>query len=611
MCGIAGAVSYRCPIQDDKNRFLQMQKVLEPRGPDACDAYFTKNAALLHTRLAVIDLKNGAQPMQTVYGGNRYTVVYNGELYNTNEIRNDLLTCGHTFVGHSDTEVLLKAYIEWREKCVDRFNGIFAFAVWDETKQSLFMARDRIGVKPFFYAQTDTHFLFASEIKALLASEFIKPEVDLQGIAEVMLIGPGRTPGYGVFRNIAELPPAHYAYYTKNGLNITQYWTLRDKPFTDSFEQTVEKVRYLVTDAITRQLVSDVPVCTFLSGGLDSSIISSVADRYFHAHGEQLHTFTVGYKNNDKYFKAGKFQPNSDSQFVGIMNEYLHAQNHLIEIDTKELVQALYAAVDARDLPGMADVDSSLLLFCREIKKQGTVALSGECADEIFGGYPWYRDKTIRMTNGFPWAQSTKYRMTFLQDDLARQIDAENYVYEKYADTVRRTDKIQGLPDTESRMKEMMKLNLEWFMQTLLDRKDRMSMACGLEVRVPFCDYRIAEYLYTVPWEYKDYKHYEKGLLREAVKDLLPEEILWRKKSPYPKTHNPAYLAAVRQELQKILDTKNAPLFNVVKRDAVQQLMTADVREPWYGQLMTTPQTIAYFVQMNYWLEKYNIQIKL
>lgn len=611
MCGIAGAVSYRCPIQEEKNRFLQMQTVLEPRGPDACGAYFAENAALLHTRLAVIDLKNGAQPMQTVDNGNRYTIVYNGELYNTAEIRNDLLACGHTFIGHSDTEVLLKSYIEWHEKCVDRFNGIFAFAIWDEAKKSMFMARDRIGVKPLFYAKTDTHFLFASEIKALLASELVKSEVDLQGIAEVMLIGPGRTPGYGLYRNIAELPPAHYAYFTPNGLNITQYWMLQDAPFTDSFEQTVEKIRYLVTDAITRQLVSDVPVCTFLSGGLDSSIISSVADKYFHARGKQLHTFTIGYKNNDKYFKASKFQPNSDSQFVGIMNDYLHAQNHLIEIDTKELVQALYAAVEARDLPGMADVDSSLLLFCREIKKQGTVALSGECADEIFGGYPWYRDTTIRMTDGFPWAQSTKYRMTFLQDDLARQIDAENYVYEKYADTVRRTDKIQGLSDTESRMKEMMKLNLEWFMQTLLDRKDRMSMACGLEVRVPFCDYRIAEYLYTVPWKYKDYKHYEKGLLREAVKDLLPEEILWRKKSPYPKTHNPAYLAAVRQELQKVLDNQNAPLFTIVKRDAVQQLMTADLREPWYGQLMTTPQTIAYFVQMNYWLEKYNIQIKI
>lgn len=611
MCGIAGAVSYYCNIQDEKNRFLQMQKVLEPRGPDACGAYFCEDAALLHTRLAVIDLKNGAQPMQMEYCDNHYTVVYNGELYNTEEIRQELLACGHTFSGHSDTEVLLKAYIAWRERCVERFNGIFAFAVWDEEKKSLFMARDRIGVKPLFFAKTDKYFLFASEIKAILASKLIKPELTKEGISEIMLIGPGRTPGYGVFQNISELSPAHYAYLTREGFHIKRYWELRDAPCTDSFEQAVDKVRYLVADAITRQLVSDVPVCTFLSGGLDSSIISSVADRYFHARGEQLHTFTVGYKNNDRYFKASKFQPNSDSQFVGIMNTYLHAQNHLVELDTDALVQALYAAVDARDLPGMADVDSSLLLFCREIKKQGTVALSGECADEIFGGYPWYRDQTIRMTDGFPWAQSTKYRMSFLNADLAKQIDAENYVYAKYADTLRRTDKIQGLSDTESRMKEMMKLNLEWFMQTLLDRKDRMSMACGLEVRVPFCDYRIAEYLYTVPWEYKDYKHYEKGLLREAVKDLLPEEILWRKKSPYPKTHNPAYLAAVRRELQKVLDNPQAPIFSLVKRTALQALMTADVQEPWYGQLMTTPQTVAYFVQMNYWLEKYHIQIKV
>lgn len=611
MCGIAGAVSYYCNVKNEKNRFLQVQKVLEPRGPDACGAYFCENAALLHTRLAVIDLKNGAQPMQTEYDGKHYTVVYNGELYNTEEIRRNLLACGHTFFGHSDTEVLLKAYIEWGEKCVERFNGIFAFAVWDNERQSLFMARDRIGVKPLFFAKTETHFLFASEIKAILASKLIKPEVTIEGISEIMLIGPGRTPGYGVFQNISELPPAHYACLTRDGFNIKRYWELRDAPCTDSFSEAVEKVRYLVTDAITRQLVSDVPVCTFLSGGLDSSIISSVADRYFYARGEQLHTFTVGYKNNDRYFKASKFQPNSDSQFVGIMNSYLHAKNHLVEIDTDALVQALYDSVDARDLPGMADVDSSLLLFCREIKKQGTVALSGECADEIFGGYPWYRDETIRMTNGFPWAQSTKYRMTFLNADLANQIDAESYVYAKYADTLRRTDKISDLSDTESRMKEMMKLNLEWFMQTLLDRKDRMSMACGLEVRVPFCDYRIAEYLYTVPWEYKDYKHYEKGLLREAVKDLLPEEILWRKKSPYPKTHNPAYLAAVRKELQKVLDNPSAPIFALVKRTALQALMTADVQEPWYGQLMTTPQTIAYFVQMNYWLEKYQIQIKV
>lgn len=605
MCGIAGAVSYICNIQDEKNAFLRMQKVLTPRGPDQDGTYFDDSCALLHTRLVVLDRENGRQPMTQVYEGNSFTLVYNGELYNTAEIRAELQSAGHTFRSHGDTEVVLKAYLEWKEHCVERFNGIFAFAVWDKQTRRLFLARDRIGVKPLFYARTATHFLFASEIKALFASGKLSARLDLNSVAEVMLLGPGRTPGCGVFQDVCELPPAHCAILDRDGLHVSRYWALCDRPFTDTFEQTVEKVRYLVTDAVQRQLVSDVPVCTFLSGGLDSSIISSIADHEFTARGEQLHTFTVTYKDNDLYFKKSKFQPNSDSQFVGLMNDYLHAQNHLITLDTEDLVSALYLAVDARDLPGMADVDSSLLLFCREIKKYGTVALSGECADEIFGGYPWYRDESIRLREGFPWAQSTSYRKSFLQDDLARKLHAEEFVYQKYADTVAAADKCAGLSDTEARMKEMMKLNLDWFMQTLLDRKDRMSMYNALEVRVPFCDYRIAEYLYTVPWEFKDYKHYEKGLLREAVKGLLPEEILWRKKSPYPKTHNPAYLAAVRRELQKVLDNTRAPLFQIVKKSALQDLMTQDVQQPWYGQLMTTPQTIAYFVQVNYWLEKY------
>ncbi len=609
MCGIAGAVSYICNIQDEKNAFLRMQKVLTPRGPDQDGTYFDDSCALLHTRLVVLDRENGRQPMTQVYEENTYTLVYNGELYNTAELRAELQSAGHTFRSHGDTEVVLKAYLEWKEHCVERFNGIFAFAVWDKQNQRLFLARDRIGVKPLFYARTDTHFLFASEIKALFASGKLSARLDLNSVAEVMLLGPGRTPGCGVFQDVCELPPAHCAILDRDGLHVSRYWALCDRPFTDTFEQAVEKVRYLVTDAVQRQLVSDVPVCTFLSGGLDSSIISSVADREFTARGEQLHTFTVTYKDNDLYFKKSKFQPNSDSQFVGLMNDYLHAQNHLITLDTEDLVAALYLAVDARDLPGMADVDSSLLLFCKEIKKYGTVALSGECADEIFGGYPWYRDETIRLREGFPWAQSTSYRKSFLQDDLARKLHAEEFVYQKYADTVAAADKCAGLSDTEARMKEMMKLNLDWFMQTLLDRKDRMSMYNALEVRVPFCDYRIAEYLYTVPWEFKDYKHYEKGLLREAVKGLLPEEILWRKKSPYPKTHNPAYLAAVRRELQKVLDNTRAPLFQIVKKSALQDLMTQDVQQPWYGQLMTTPQTIAYFVQVNYWLEKYRPEI--
>ena len=608
MCGIAGEVSFGNSVIKNKDSFIKMQKVLAPRGPDQNGIYIKDNVALIHSRLCVIDIENGIQPMTTKYGDNEYTLVYNGELYNTNEIRNKLIKHGHRFLSHSDTEVILKSYVQWKDECVNEFNGIFAFAIWDDSEQRLFFARDRIGVKPLFYTIKNNSFIFGSEIKALLEHKYVEPVIDENSIAEIMFIGPGRTPGCGVFKYINEIKPACCGYYNRSGIKIRKYWTLKDKEHTDSFEETVEKVRELVKDSITRQLVSDVPVGTFLSGGLDSSIISSVANSFFKEKNQQLKTFSVTYENNDKYFKTSKFQPNSDTEYIKKMVEYLGCEHHLITLKNKDLADALYSAVDARDLPGMSDVDSSLLLFCKEIKNHCTVALSGECADEIFGGYPWYRDKEIRAINGFPWAQSTQYRKSFLRDDI-KIPDAENYVYSRYKDTLINTSKISGLSTLESRMKEMMKLNLDWFMQTLLDRKDRMSMYNALEVRVPFCDYRIAEYLYSVPWEYKDYKSYEKGLLREAMRDILPDEVLWRKKSPYPKTHNPEYLKLVSDMLSKIIENPSSKIFEFIKKEELQKLLNTERNEPWYGQLMTTPQTIAYFVQINYWLEKYKISI--
>ena len=609
MCGIAGEVSFSNSVIKNKESFFKMQKVLAPRGPDQNGIYLKNNVALIHSRLCVIDIENGIQPMSARYGENEYTLVYNGELYNTDEVRDELKLRGHKFFSHSDTEVILKSFVEWREKCVEKFNGIFAFAIWDEKQKRLFFARDRIGVKPLFYTIQNNSFIFGSEIKALLAHKFVEAKIDEKSIAEIMFIGPGRTPGCGVFKGINEVKPACCGYYGKDGIRIRKYWTLKDHEHTDTFDQTVEKVRFLVKDAITRQLVSDVPVGTFLSGGLDSSIISSIANSYFKEKGQQLKTFSVTYEDNDKYFKKSKFQPNSDTEYIKKMCDYLGCEHHLITLNNKDLAKALLDAVDARDLPGMADVDSSLLLFCKEIKKHCTVALSGECADEIFGGYPWYRDKNIRAINGFPWAQSTAYRKSFIKEDFLIS-NGEEYVYSRYKNTLVNTSKLNGISPLESRMKEMMKLNLDWFMQTLLDRKDRMSMYNALEVRVPFCDYRIAEYLYSVPWEYKDYKSYEKGLLRQAVTGILPDEVLWRKKSPYPKTHNPEYLNLVSEMLKEIIENKASPILTFIKKDELQTLLNTEKQEPWYGQLMTTPQTIAYFVQINYWLEKYNITIE-
>lgn len=610
MCGITGIVTWQEDVARQEHILKQMQSVLVNRGPDQNGIQLYSHCALAHTRLAVIDVERGKQPMSRQTADETYTIVYNGELYNTDTLRMALQKEGAVFETHCDTEVVLQAYIHWGAACTERFNGIFAFAIWEEQRQRLFLARDRIGVKPLFYAEIPDGLVFASEIKALMQHPAIPHTIDQNGIAQLLLIGPGRSAGCGVFETVKEVKRAHCGYAAAQGITLSPYWKLEAKHHTETITQTIEHVRYLVKDAVTRQLVSDVPIGTFLSGGLDSSLLSSIASRVLKERGETLHTFSVDYKDNAKYFQKSHFQPNSDPEYIRCMANYLQCQHHWTVLDTPQLAEALLPAMQARDLPGMVDVDSSLYLFCGEIKQHVTVALSGECADELFGGYPWYRDPNIRERDGFPWAQSTAYRMQFLREEFAEQIDGEAYVAAAYQDTIQQADKLSDDSPLEQRMREMMLLNLEWFMQTLLDRKDRMSMANALEVRVPFCDYRIAEYLYNVPWEMKEYKGYEKGLLRAAMQDYLPEEVLWRKKSPYPKTHNPNYLEAVRKMLWTILQDPDAPLFQLVKREQVEQLCQQPTNVQWYGQLMAYPQTIAYFVQMDAWLRKYQVKIK-
>lgn len=605
MCGIAGMVG----IDHERTTLDTMLQTMTRRGPDDTGKFISDTCALLHSRLAIIDLSGGRQPMELDWAGETYTIVYNGELYNSEQIRSELKPYGHRFCGHSDTEVLLHAYAQWGEDVLIRLNGIFAFAVWEHKKQSLFLARDRMGVKPLFYMQHQGGVLFASEIKTILTYPSVRAELDAEGVAEILLLGPGRTPGSGVFRGIQELEPGCCGRYSSGKWAWRRYWKLRDKQHLETFEETAEQVRFLVKDAICRQMVSDVPIGTFLSGGLDSSLISSVCAQALSTQGKQLATFSVDYANNDKYFVPGKFQPNSDNSYIQIMQSYLGTNHSWTVLKPEDLVEALEAATIARDLPGMADVDFSLLVFCKEIRKTVKVALSGECADEIFGGYPWYRDPEVRALDGFPWAQNTRQRATFLSPEIQSKIDAEEFVSSRYRQTLAESDILPETSAQERRMKEMVNLNHRWFMQTLLDRKDRMSMYSGLEVRVPFCDYRIAEYLYGVPWEYKDHHGQEKGLLRYAMRGALPQEVLFRKKSPYPKTYDPRYLQLVSDLLQDLLTQKDAPILRIVRRESLENLLHAEYTWPWYGQLMKVPQTIAFMLQINFWLKHYRVTL--
>lgn len=605
MCAIAGMIG----LPWDEAVIKNMLHTMKHRGPDGQGTAICDHAALLHTRLAIIDPEGGKQPMELNWAGERYILTYNGELYNTESVRKKLLTLGHIFSGHSDTEVVLHAYAQWGRECLQYFNGIYAFAVWEAKRKRAFLARDRMGVKPLFYKLHESGLLFSSELKTILAYPSVRPQLDRDGIYQLVMLGPGRIPGSGVFHGIAELKGGCCAYYENGKFQQQPYWSLQDREHRETFDQTAEHVRSLVLDAIHRQTVSDVPIGTFLSGGLDSSLISAVCCEAMQDRGEPLSTFSVDYENNDQYFVPGKFQPNSDNAYIRLMEQTLNTEHFWTVLTPQQLLQSLEASTQARDLPGMADVDFSLHAFCGHIRKQVKVALSGECADEIFGGYPWYRDPEVRALEGFPWAQNTAYRASFLLEEHLQGSNPRDFVMDLYSDTIRSSDILPDTGPEDRRIKEMVNLNQTWFMQTLLDRKDRMSMHHGLEVRVPFCDHTIAEYLYGVPWHMKDHGGMEKGLLRTAMEGILPKEVLWRKKSPYPKTHDPRYLELVSARLRDLLEDPGAPIFTIIKRSAMESLLQAEYTWPWYGQLMKLPQTIAYMLQIDYWLRHYHVEL--
>lgn len=606
MCGIAGIITGNYDLREKKPLIERVSSTLKMRGPDARGEYVTKNTALIHRRLSVIDVERGAQPMH--FG--KYVIVYNGEIYNTDEVRNLLKTYGYEFETHCDTEVVLKAYDKWQEESVKKLNGIFAYAVYNKEEGSLFLARDRIGVKPCFYSLKKDLFAFASRIESLLCIPEIKPVVDERGLNEIFMLGPAKSIGSGIFKDIQELPPASYLTYKNGSVDVKTYWQLKAREWNENLEETVEHTKFLVKDAIERQLVSDVNLATFLSGGLDSSIISKVAADKYKNQGKILQTYSVDYVDNDIYFKKSLFQPNKDSDYIGLMADYIGSNHHNIVLENSLVAQALKPATIARGVPAFADVDSSLLLFCKEVKKDVTVCLSGECADEIFGGYPWYHRKEILFEDCFPWARSTAARRNILKDGFLPR--GEEYIDNAYRNTLQKTSYLPQDNKTERRMREMFMLNLDWFMQTLLARKDVMSMESSLEVRVPFCDYRLVEYAYNMPWSMKALDGREKGILRKAFENDLPYEIAWRKKSPYPKTHNPVYFKCVCDLVKSALEDKETPLNEMIDKTSVYQLMENPdgMTEPWYGQLMQTPQVLAYIYQIYAWIKNYNVEFE-
>lgn len=615
MCGIAGWIDWEKNVMRHQGALDAMVSPLVCRGPDGSGTWVTARAGLGHRRLVVIDPVGGAQPMSRRQGHAVYTIVYNGEIYNFQELRQELQSYGHPFRSRSDTEVLLTSYVQWGPDCVRHLNGIFAFAIWNDHDQSLFLARDRLGVKPLFYVALDSSFLFASEIKSLLAHPRVEPVVRADGLAEVLALGPSHTPGHGIFSQIQELRPGHTLLYNRSGTHITRYWALQSREHRDDLAATRDTVRNLLEDAVTRQLVADVPVVTLLSGGLDSSAVTAVAAQAFRDRRlGPLTTFSVDFVDMQKYFRDNGFQTNLDAPWVKKVSQYLGTRHHAVVLDTPDLVENLLPALRARDLPGHADVDTSLLVFAQAIREEATVGLSGEAADEIFGGYPWFHRRDALNAETFPWSLRLQDRLSVLNPDFVRRIQAEEYVRARYHDALSEVPRLPGEDKEAARIREIAYLSITRFLPTLLDRKDRMTMAASLEVRVPFCDHRLVDYVWNIPWDMKNYGGRAKGILREAVRHWLPADVVDRRKSPYPSTVNPSYFHAMSTWLQDILADPSSPLRPFLNIERILSIVEAGPQAdqiPWFGQLMGNAQLFAFLIQTNAWLQEYRVRVLL
>ncbi len=613
MCGIAGfsnfSIDYTAAEEKWKQVLEQMAKVQRHRGPDDEGRFLARHCGLAHVRLSIIDLAGGHQPMTRVREGRSMTIVYNGEIYNMKELREELEDRGIRFETTSDTEVILAGYEAYGTEIVQKLNGIFAFAIWDSYRQSLYLFRDHSGIKPLFYTMQGQTLVFASELKGLFAFPGVNPELDTESFCEIFGLGPAKTYGKGVFAGVREVRPGHFLEARETGIREICYWRLESRPHEETWEQTVEHTRELVTASIRRQMLSDVEICTFLSGGVDSSLVTAVCSGELQKQGRRLTTYSFDFKDNNVNFKSNAFQPSQDRPWVEQMVKFAGTDHHFLECDREVLYEELFRAVDARDLPCMADVESSMLYFCRQVARQNKVTLTGECADEIFGGYPWFHKKECFEAHAFPWSMDLTPRTMLLKDEVLAELPLAEYARAAYEKTVSETPALAGETEEESRRREISYLNLKWFMQTLLDRMDRTSMYSGLEARVPFADHRIIEYVWNVPWSMKCHGGIVKGLLRAAGEPFLPREVLYRKKSPYPKTYDPAYEELVKRNMRLLLEDADAPLNRIIDRKKVLAYMDnpLDYGRPFYGQLMAGPQLLAYLLQVNYWMKKWRL----
>ncbi|MCW3840374.1 asparagine synthase (glutamine-hydrolyzing) [Micromonospora yasonensis] len=607
MCGITGWVNWERDLTAEGDTVRAMTSPMACRGPDAEGIWLSPRAALGHRRLAIIDLEGGAQPMGAPSPDQPVAVVtFAGEIYNFQELRATLVARGHSLRTRSDTEVLVTAYLEWGPEFVSRLNGMFSFAIWDTRTEELLLVRDRLGVKPLYYAELPDGVLFGSEPKAILANPAFTPELDEEGIAEVFAVPGAPTPWHGTYRGMRAVRPGTTIRFGRSGSRESRYWELESHEHTDDLPTTIGTVRELLADIVERQLVSDVPLGVLLSGGIDSSALTALAVGIVSRQGGgKVRSFSVDFQESEEHFRPDMLHPTLDAPYVRMVADHVGTVHSPIVVDNEDLIRERMVGLAARDLPSWGEMDLSLYLLCRGVARHSTVALSGESADEVFGGYPYFYRPESLAAETFPWMVDDRLGPAgLLRPEVADRVRPGDYIADRYAQALAEVPHLAGEQGRDRRLREVFYLALTRWLPALLDRKDRMSMAASLEVRVPYCDHRLVEYLWNVPWAMKNAGGTPKGLLRQAVADLLPDEVVNRRKSAYPTTQDRRYDVALTAWAREVLADPSAPLFDLVDRARLRELVDAGrpVPGPWMSGM-------AYLLYVNEWLTRYRVRL--
>ncbi|MGC0417303.1 asparagine synthase (glutamine-hydrolyzing) [Embleya sp. AB8] len=610
MCGITGWIDTERDLTTPEHHTSAqaMTATMACRGPDDSGLWCSPHAILGHRRLSIIDLDGGRQPMAA--DANDVVLTYSGEIYNFTELRAELAARGHRFHTRSDTEVVLRGYLEWGPELAARLNGMYAFAIWDARTRELLLIRDRLGIKPLYYHPYPGGLLFGSEPKAILANPLFEAALDDSGIAELFALPTAPTPGHGIFAGLRQVRAGHLVRATERGVTETAYWHPPAHPHTDDPETTAAHVRELLRDTVARQLVADVPLGSLLSGGVDSSAVSALAAAESARAGGKLDTYSVDFPDGERGFRRTAWHDSRDEPFARAVADHLGTNHTTIVVDPGDVRRYEETVLRARDLPGWGEMDVSLYLLFERVRRHSTVALSGESADEVFGGYPYFRDPAALAHDGFPWLYGRETPAALLRPEVSARVRPQEYARSRYEEALAQVPRLPGERGRDARVREVSYLALTRWLPALLDRKDRMSMATGLEVRVPFCDHRLVEYVWNVPWAVRFADGEEKHLLRRAVADLLPDRVVHRRKSAFPANPDPGYPQALRTRVADLLADPVAPVFELVDRAAVTALVDAGRPLPSPRAASSATAGLGYLLGVDAWLRAYRVRIR-